>query len=247
MNVKINAVTELLSENLSIEERGVLITILLTRDPDSKIALAKAKAKLSFRKYRDTLISLQDKGFIEWSGYKKAKISIKEAEDNPKVVEVLSFLNNLYGTRYKTTSKSATENLRRRLKEYSVEDCKLVISNRYKEWKDDPLMYKYLTPYTIFRPSKFEKYLQEAKKTDIGKEITEEQELNIKKGDVLTLKKVMKMSDKETYSVKIFSLNANRNRVGTGRQVKMTGKGLKIALKILESSQKRDSEYIYDR
>lgn len=32
------------------------------------------------------------------------------------------------------------------------------------QWKGDPAMSKYLCPDTLYRPSKFEKYLQEAKR-----------------------------------------------------------------------------------
>jgi len=38
-----------------------------------------------------------------------------------------------------------------------------VIAFKVKQWGDDPQMKKYLTPETLFRKSKFQKYLEEAR------------------------------------------------------------------------------------
>jgi len=40
-----------------------------------------------------------------------------------------------------------------------LQQIKTVIAYMAKEWGDDDMMAKYLTPDTLFRPSKFEKYL----------------------------------------------------------------------------------------
>ena len=44
-------------------------------------------------------------------------------------------------------------------KGYTLQQIKTVIAYMAKEWGDDDMMAKYLTPDTLFRPSKFEKYL----------------------------------------------------------------------------------------
>lgn len=45
---------------------------------------------------------------------------------------------------------------------YSVEDCCLVIDEQVQCWLDDHEMEKYLRPMTLFRPSNFESYLNNA-------------------------------------------------------------------------------------
>ncbi len=51
-----------------------------------------------------------------------------------------------------------------RLKErFVIKDFKIVINAKFREWANNPDMAKYLTPETLFRPSKFAKYLDEAK------------------------------------------------------------------------------------
>lgn len=69
---------------------------------------------------------------------------------------VLAHLNAKLGTRYKTV----TPNLRARLGEYSVADCKRVIDIKVAEWTGTEWA-KYLTPTTLFRPSKFEAYINQ--------------------------------------------------------------------------------------
>lgn len=46
-------------------------------------------------------------------------------------------------------------------KGYTVEDCLAVIDKQISEWSKDDHMAKFLTPGTLFRPSNFEKYLDQ--------------------------------------------------------------------------------------
>ena len=100
--------------------------------------------------------------FIEWSGYKKTSQLIKQELITPDVRECIIFFNLLCKRNFDFTSLETTKSLRNRLLDHSVEDIKLVISNRYIAWKDDSTMSPHLNPTTIFRPSKFPKYLEEA-------------------------------------------------------------------------------------
>jgi uncharacterized phage protein (TIGR02220 family) len=43
---------------------------------------------------------------------------------------------------------------------HPVEDCKHAIDHCYRAWHRDPKMQAFLVPTTIFRPSKFPKYLE---------------------------------------------------------------------------------------
>lgn len=78
----------------------------------------------------------------------------KYAQD---ALEVLSYLNRKTEKRYRIT-----KHIEARLKEgRTVEDCKRVIDNKIKDpyFIDNP---KYLNPETLFRPSNFDKYVNES-------------------------------------------------------------------------------------
>ena len=90
-------------------------------------------------------------------------VSDKDKKDilSDQVSEVVDYLNEKLGTRYKK-SKSTTSHIRARLEEgHTVDDFKTVIDKKYRAWKDDPKMSQYLRPETLFRPGHFESYLNE--------------------------------------------------------------------------------------
>ncbi|MGR4048633.1 conserved phage C-terminal domain-containing protein [Kosakonia cowanii] len=77
-------------------------------------------------------------------------------------IEVLTHLNLVSGSRFQK-SRSSLENIRARLREgYSVSDLKLVIDLKHEHWHENDKQYQYMRPETLFRPSKFEGYLQSA-------------------------------------------------------------------------------------
>lgn len=72
--------------------------------------------------------------------------------------EVIDFLNQVAGTSYKH-SETSRKPIRARLNDgFTVEDCKRVICNRWKAWRGTEWQ-QYMRPDTLFRPSKFEGYL----------------------------------------------------------------------------------------
>lgn len=71
-------------------------------------------------------------------------------------VQVLDYLNNKCGTRYRT-SESNMKFIRARLKDYKIEDLFAVIDKKCKEWKGTN-MQMYLRPETLFNATKFETY-----------------------------------------------------------------------------------------
>ena len=88
--------------------------------------------------------------------------SKKGAADNQAVETVILHLNELAGTHYRPTKADTIKVITARLKEgYSVDDLKLVVSYKCDEWMGTD-MQKYLRPETLFRPSKFESYLNAA-------------------------------------------------------------------------------------
>ncbi|AXC73032.1 hypothetical protein DOE59_16555 [Salmonella enterica subsp. diarizonae serovar 48:i:z] len=79
-----------------------------------------------------------------------------------QAIEVLTHLNQVSGSRYQK-SRTSLENIRARLREgYSVSDLKLVIDLKHEHWHGNDEMYRYMRPETLFRPKKFEGYLQDA-------------------------------------------------------------------------------------
>ena len=93
----------------------------------------------------------------------REKITSKKGAAADQAVEtVISHLNELAGTHYRPTKADTIKVITARLKEgYSVDDLKLVVSYKSDEWMGTD-MQKYLRPETLFRPSKFEGYLNAA-------------------------------------------------------------------------------------
>jgi uncharacterized phage protein (TIGR02220 family) len=86
--------------------------------------------------------------------------------DTPDVTaETIAYLNEKAGTSFRATSKATKAQINARAKEgYTVEDFKAVIDFKTAEWGTDAKMMQYLCPETLFRASKFEGYLQAAKR-----------------------------------------------------------------------------------
>lgn len=78
----------------------------------------------------------------------------------PSVNEIVSYLNEKAGTKYRPYSRATAELIKGRLEErYTVDDFKKVIDNMTAQWKGDPKMEQYLRPETLFKRSHFESYL----------------------------------------------------------------------------------------
>lgn len=90
--------------------------------------------------------------------------------------EIIEYLNIKTGSKFKATTKPYIQAIRSRLKEgYTVDDFKIVIDKKCREWKGTKLE-KYLTPKTLFAPSHFDTYLNSnemAAMTDTEKKVAE--------------------------------------------------------------------------
>ncbi|HCA7354927.1 TPA: conserved phage C-terminal domain-containing protein [Citrobacter freundii] len=91
------------------------------------------------------------------------------AQPDPEVVitdqakAVLSYLNQVTGSRYQVCSTSL-ENIRARLREqFTVDDLCLVVDYKNADWRDSEQA-QYLRPATLFIPKNFPGYLQSATK-----------------------------------------------------------------------------------
>jgi len=250
VKLTINNIDQLLDEKLTLFDRGVLITLMLLKEKDPKLLQAKFKVKVKYNKeVRASLLKLHNEGFVQWDRANKAAETLKKDLITPAIVEVIEFMNEVWGTNIKTDSKLAAEAIGARLKDCSVDDCKLVISNRWALWQDDKVMSKYLRYSTVFRASKFPLYLEEAQRTKIGKSRVEASKLELKKGDILTNKHLSGIVDNDLYSLRRYSLNSNGERSGLPTHEKKYGRDVKTIIKITESIRNRGAiseyEWIY--
>jgi uncharacterized phage protein (TIGR02220 family) len=114
----------------------------------------------------------QDLNYLNADIKKVKDINIDNNKSNNNIYsEVLDYLNQKAGTHYRQV-ESNYKHIKARLQDFSVEELKQVIDKKCKEWIGTEFE-KYLTPETLFRPSNFEKYLnQNIKPKDNGKQAT---------------------------------------------------------------------------
>jgi len=227
IKVKIGNIKELLSDNLTLQQRGFVLTCLLLKDDNDKLTFAKIKSSVKLSLIKNDLLYLHEQGIIEWSSYKKELEKLKDTELDPKLLEIVSFMNNLYGRDFKPESDSTSKNLRNRMKEYSIDDIKNVISNRWERWSEDPVMKNNLRPSTIFRPSKFDKYLEDVNSTGVGKGTVHAEKLDISIGTVLDIDTCDKLQDSITYTIKEFKVSKTGSKMGVGKDLALKGSIIK--------------------
>jgi uncharacterized phage protein (TIGR02220 family) len=87
-------------------------------------------------------------------------------KDKDILSEIIAYLNEVAGTRYRTSVAKTKSLVQARVKEgFTLEDFKTVIDVKCKEWKNDPKMSRYLRPETLFG-TKFESYLNQVPKQE---------------------------------------------------------------------------------
>jgi uncharacterized phage protein (TIGR02220 family) len=92
-----------------------------------------------------------------------SKDNIREVNirEDKSVKDILSDLNIVLGTSYKTNSFKTKDLIQARIKEgFTVEDFKTVHRKMLRAWGTDEKMVKYLRPITLYGP-KFESYLNQ--------------------------------------------------------------------------------------
>jgi len=244
MIVNVKNLEDILDDKISLISRGILITILLLKEKDPKLTLAKCKTKISFLKNKEELITLHRLGLITWSGYQNAVESLKKKEESPVIKEIFDFMSTLY-RRYFTSTKERVQLVSILLEKYSVDEIKKVISNRYIVWKDEPTMCKHLVPETIFRGSKFQKYLEEALYTKEGESFLTISKINLKEGDEITSEIASTFSDLDLYSLISYELNSDGEKITNGRGITRNGKDIKRLLKVRDNQEYKEFKLIY--
>lgn len=85
-----------------------------------------------------------------------------------EIKQIIDYLNKKTQSNFKAKTEATKKSIIARLKEgYTVEDFFRVIDAKVKDWSDDPEMREYLRPQTLFRPSNFEAYLNEANRPQV--------------------------------------------------------------------------------
>jgi uncharacterized phage protein (TIGR02220 family) len=89
----------------------------------------------------------------------------KQTRENEKrkneIEEIVKYLNQKTGAKYRATTENTKKHINARLDEgYSVDDFKTVIDKKCSEWMNTPYR-KFLRPETLFRPANFEAYLNQ--------------------------------------------------------------------------------------
>ena len=78
--------------------------------------------------------------------------------------QIVAYLNEKTGRKYDPDRKSTVSKISARIKEgFTLDDALAVIDTKWAEWGASDKMRKFVRPETLFAPSHFEDYLQEAK------------------------------------------------------------------------------------
>jgi len=129
----------------------------------------------NWKKYQSEsarVMQYYDKNKVTDKGGKKKKkkkdevvkdvVEEQDDSDSPLINEVITYFNQQAGTQYKPSTKAIRRMINARIKEgATLDDFKKVIDKKAAQWKDDPKMFKYLRPITLFCAEKFEAYLNE--------------------------------------------------------------------------------------
>lgn len=105
----------------------------------------------------------QDSGGITLEDFRKKYITNESdtefTENASQVAEVIEHLNSVAGKNFRASTPETRKMIAARLKDgYTVDEMKKVIDHRWEMWRGTD-MEQYMRPNTLFRPSKFENYL----------------------------------------------------------------------------------------
>lgn len=132
-----------------------------------KIEIKKINERDRKRTYRDKikLLSHGTRQGQDGDGTKcptvDIDIDIDKERDYIDADLIIDYFNEVTGQK-RTNSKTSRTPIHARLREgFTKEDCQKVINIKYEEWEGNEDMKKYITIETLFRPSNFEKYLNQ--------------------------------------------------------------------------------------
>ena len=107
------------------------------------------------------------------------KDSVEKNTHTDEIKEIISYLNEKTGSKYRPNTDATKKHINARLDEgFTVDDCKTVIDIKTDEWLGDKDMQKFLRPQTLFG-TKFESYLNQLsplKKEKVEESVVDDKE-----------------------------------------------------------------------
>lgn len=115
---------------------------------------------------KDATFLFYDKGHespLVYEIHLKDERTARQKDESGDVIEqVISYLNNVTGSKYTSKSKATTSLIRARINEgRTLEDFVAVINKKSGDWLEEPKMAQYLRPQTLFG-TKFDAYLSQS-------------------------------------------------------------------------------------
>jgi uncharacterized phage protein (TIGR02220 family)/predicted phage replisome organizer len=157
---------------VEVQENGTLfltqLQSLIGSETNAAKRMRKARAKAkeigTANNVREMFAICSPEIDIEKELEKETDKKQKKIDYAPIIHEVIDYLNQKIGAKYKYTSKNTVTHIKARINEgFTVDDFKAVIDNKCSSWLGDSKWEKYLRPETLFG-SKFEGYLNEKAK-----------------------------------------------------------------------------------
>ncbi len=128
-----------------------------------------AKRKLD----KNTIVQKSDTIVLQMDNNSNTEVKEKDTfviqtvNRNRDINIIIDYLNKVCGTNYKKGIDKTIKLITARLNEnFTIDDFKIVIDNKFNEWNVDAKMKPYLRPETLFG-TKFESYLQSTKSKEI--------------------------------------------------------------------------------
>lgn len=157
-----NPINKMMCSN-EYEVKTPYINVYITESPSTanpcteKTPLSINK-ELSINKYKEEVFILKKE--IEKLKAELDKHKPNELEYKNEIIEIVNFLNEKTGKSFKAKTIATSTLIRARLKDYTVEDFKKVITNKVLEWSGTEFE-RYLQPSTLFNVNKFENYMNQ--------------------------------------------------------------------------------------
>ena len=122
---------------------------------------------------RDKRLDIRDKSIeIDIEGEEDIEEDKTPTEIHLPYNEIVDYLNSLAGTNYRASTKKTKDLIKARFNEgFTLDDFKVVIEKKTREWLNDNKFKVYLRPETLFG-NKFEGYLNQPVKELTTKDIT---------------------------------------------------------------------------
>ena len=152
----VDVLKKLVDKKLIIKEEGFRNNLKICHYRTSQETLLGVVKKLDSTSQETLPLNL-----LYYKDYIKDNNSEVGEDIKLKVTEIIKYLNSKTNKNFRVEAKTNREPIEARLKDgYTIRELKKVIDIKVSEWSGTN-MDTYLCPQTLFRPSNFEKYLNQ--------------------------------------------------------------------------------------